>query len=42
MNITDRINFEDALKLYDMDFFELGDLADKKRQKLHGKKPTLI
>ena len=33
-----RINFDEALALYEMDFFELGDLADKKRQELHGKK----
>ena len=30
-----RINFEDALKLYDMDLFELGELADAKRKELH-------
>ncbi|MEO1953824.1 MAG: aminofutalosine synthase MqnE [Campylobacterales bacterium] len=30
-----RINFEDALKLYDMDLFELGELADAKRRELH-------
>ena len=33
-----RIDFDSALKLYDMDFFDLGDLADKVRQELHGKK----
>ena len=33
-----RINFEEALKLYNMDFFELGERADSKRQELHGKK----
>ena len=33
-----RIDFDTAVKLYDMDFFELGDLADKKRQELHSKK----
>ena len=33
-----RINFEEALSLYDMDFFELGKLADVKREALHGKK----
>lgn len=33
-----RIDFEEALTLYDMDFFELGELADAKRQELHGKK----
>ena len=38
MNTNNRINFEQALALYDMDFFELGDLADKRRQELHGKK----
>jgi len=35
---TNRINFEEALALYEMDFFELGILADTKRQELHGKK----
>ena len=44
MNIKDkildgqRINFDEALSLYDMEFFELGELADKVRQKMHGKK----
>ncbi len=44
MNLKDkilsgeRINFQEALSLYDMDFFELGELADTKRQALHGKK----
>ncbi|WP_455755596.1 aminofutalosine synthase MqnE [Sulfurimonas sp.] len=33
-----RINFDEALSLYDMDFFELGELADSVRQKMHGKK----
>ena len=33
-----RINFEEALSLYEIDFFELGDLADAKRKALHGKK----
>jgi aminodeoxyfutalosine synthase len=34
----ERISFEEAVALYDMDFFELGELADMKRQALHGKK----
>ncbi len=34
----ERVNFEEALSLYDMDFFELGELADVKRNELHGKK----
>ncbi len=34
----ERIGFQEALSLYDMDFFELGELADAKRQELHGKK----
>ncbi|MDD3816888.1 MAG: aminofutalosine synthase MqnE [Thiovulaceae bacterium] len=34
----DRLTFDEALSLYDMDFFELGALADAKRQALHGKK----
>ena len=33
-----RINFDDALALYDMDFFELGKKADDIRRKMHGKK----
>ena len=33
-----RINYEEAVTLYDMDFFELGELADNIRQKKHGKK----
>ena len=33
-----RINFDDALALYDMDFFELGRKADDIRKKMHGKK----
>ena len=33
-----RINFDDALALYDMDFFELGKKADDIRKKMHGKK----
>ncbi len=44
MNLKDkilsgeRINFQEALSLYDIDFFELAQLADAKRQALHGKK----
>jgi len=34
----DRIDFDEALSLYEMDFFELGELADSIRQKKHGKK----
>lgn len=33
-----RIDFDSALKLYDMDFFDLGDLADSTRKELHGNK----
>ena len=33
-----RIDFDEALSLYEMDFFELGELADSKRKALHGKK----
>lgn len=33
-----RVSFDEALSLYDMDFFELGELADNIRKKLHGKK----
>jgi aminodeoxyfutalosine synthase len=34
----ERINFEEALSLYEMDLFELGELANKRRLQLHGKK----
>ncbi len=34
----ERINFDDALALYDYDLFELGELADLKRRQRHGKK----
>jgi aminodeoxyfutalosine synthase len=33
-----RINFDEALALYDLDLFELGEMADKIRQEKHGKK----
>ncbi len=33
-----RINFNEAMKLYDMDLFTLGKLANEKREKLYGKK----
>ena len=33
-----RIDFEEALSLYEMDIFTLGGLADTQRQALHGKK----
>ena len=33
-----RLNFKEALSLYDMDLFTLGKLADKKREELYGKK----
>lgn len=33
-----RVSFDEALSLYEMDFFELGQLADAKRLALHGKK----
>ena len=44
MNVRDkiiageRINFDEALSLYEMDFFELGELANSIREKKHGKK----
>lgn len=44
MNIKDkilsghRVSFDEALALYDMDLFELGELADAIRKKKHGKK----
>ncbi|EQB34621.1 hypothetical protein M947_10515 [Sulfurimonas hongkongensis] len=34
----ERVSFDEALSLYEMDFFELGQLADAKRLSLHGKK----
>ena len=34
----ERVSFDEALSLYEMDFFELGQLADAKRLALHGKK----
>ena len=34
----ERINFEDATRLYDFDLFTLGKLASSKREALHGKK----
>ncbi|MBU0633180.1 aminofutalosine synthase MqnE [bacterium] len=33
-----RISFEEALKMYEMDFFDLAEMADKKRKELHDKK----
>ena len=33
-----RINFDEALALYDLDLFELGEMADKIRQEKFGKK----
>ena len=34
----ERVNFDEALELYDLDLFTLAELADIKRQKLHAKK----
>ncbi len=34
----ERVSFDEALSLYEMDFFELAKLADAKRVALHGKK----
>jgi aminodeoxyfutalosine synthase len=34
----ERLSLEDGVALYDMDIFELGELADNKRVALHGKK----
>ena len=36
--MKNRINFDEALKLYDMDLFELGEMADAKRKELHSDK----
>jgi aminodeoxyfutalosine synthase len=33
-----RLDFNEVVSLYDLDLFTLGELADKKRQELHGKK----
>ncbi len=33
-----RIDFDEALKLYDAEFFDLGERADRVRKQLHGKK----
>ncbi len=33
-----RIDFDEALKLYDAEFFDLGEKADRVRKQLHGKK----
>ena len=33
-----RISFEQAMQMYDMNFFDLAQLADEKRKELHGKK----
>lgn len=38
MEKGERLSFEDAVALYDLDLFTLGKYADKKRQDLHGKK----
>ncbi len=35
---AERINFDEALALYDYDLFELGELADFKRRERHGNK----
>jgi aminodeoxyfutalosine synthase len=34
----ERVDFDEALKLYELDIFTLGKLADERRKKLHGKK----
>jgi aminodeoxyfutalosine synthase len=34
----ERVGFDEALRLYDLDLFTLGELADAKRRALHGKK----
>lgn len=33
----ERLDYEDGLKLYDLDLFTLGEFANKERQKRHGK-----
>ena len=33
-----RISFEQAMQMYDMEFFDLAQLADEKRKELHGNK----
>jgi aminodeoxyfutalosine synthase len=34
----ERVDFDEALKLYELDIFTLGKLADERRKKLHAKK----
>lgn len=34
----ERLNFDDAVALYDLDLFTLGGLADERRKALHGKR----
>ena len=38
IQVGERIDFDEALSLYEMDFFELGELANSLREKKHGKK----
>lgn len=35
---NERLDYEDALKLYDLDFFDLAFYANKRREEKHGKK----
>ena len=34
----ERLNYEDAIKLYDLDLFTLASFANKIREQRHGKK----
>ena len=44
MNLIDkvknheRLSFDEAVSLYDLDLFTLGELADERRQAMHGKR----
>ena len=39
--MSKRITYDEALALYDLDLFELGEMADKIRQEKFGKKNIL-
>lgn len=38
LNNSQRLNYEEGVKLYDLDLFELAQYANKKRLSMHGKK----
>ena len=39
---NERLEYEDAIKLYDLDLFTLAKYANKIREEKHGKKHTSI